>query len=252
MAVACLRATTHADTTLGIPDTFYAWRKTRSGAQFSPCMEFGPAIIPPKPYRVADAVKKAYAERAARADAGYESEDERDVDESPPQLSPGFSLPTSSPQPSAAPSPLTLRPSPCETTPLPPQPSSSTLFKPGKSRKSAGKEPRARHRKTAHVKAGNKSRQQRARKVDGGPGIKAVAKKRLHDSEPPIRTDYSMEQDPKTTSPGWVACNQQLEKELYALERLTGPEFEMELIHWDGVYVCALPFHTPLLIHVDA
>jgi hypothetical protein len=35
-----------------------------------PWMEFGPPIIPPKPYHVAGALKKAYAELAARADAG--------------------------------------------------------------------------------------------------------------------------------------------------------------------------------------
>jgi hypothetical protein len=37
-----------------------------------PWMEFGPPIIP---YHVADALKKAYAELAARADAGYEPGD---------------------------------------------------------------------------------------------------------------------------------------------------------------------------------
>ena len=75
---------------------------TRSGAEFSPWM-FGPPIRMHKPFSIAAALKTAVQERMEREDAGYESEDEREV-ESPP-LTPPPSFPTS-PTPPLTPPPL--------------------------------------------------------------------------------------------------------------------------------------------------
>jgi hypothetical protein len=213
---------------------------------------FGPPVIPPKPFSIADALKKAHADHMAREDAGYESEDERDVDNAPVMPSPS---PTS---PLLPPSQQALR---CEDAsyesegrtpvkspsllvlPLPPKSQVQTpsivpspAFSLPKPRLPAEKRSRPRHRNTAHVKAGNKARQQQKREREGDPsGIKAVATKHLHQAQPPIRTAFNAKEEALTTGPGWVAKNQQFAKETYSLERLTGPEFAMELVCWDGV-----------------
>jgi len=57
-------------------------RKTRSGSEYSPWVGLGAPVTVPKHYSVAKALKQAGANRIAAEEAGYESVDERDVDDS--------------------------------------------------------------------------------------------------------------------------------------------------------------------------
>jgi hypothetical protein len=124
-------------------------RKTRSGAEFSPWLGLGVPITAPKGYSVAQVLKQADAMCLAAEDSGYESTDERDVDDS-------TSLPPSQFQSF----PQALASSPRES--LSPQPSSSSaVAQRGKPRNTLDKDPRPRHRNTPHAKAGKKARQKR-------------------------------------------------------------------------------------------
>jgi Domain of unknown function (DUF1729) len=78
---------------------------TRSGAEFSPWM-FGPPIRTHKPFSIAAALKTAVRERMEREDAGYESENEHEVES--PLLTPPPSSPAS---PTSPLTPLPLSPS---------------------------------------------------------------------------------------------------------------------------------------------
>jgi hypothetical protein len=113
--------------------------------------------------------------------------------------------------------------------PLPP----STKF----SRKAVGKAPRPRHRNTNHTKGGKKSRQLRRRDAENAHAavvIKKVALRHRRNSDP-VRTTYNTSTDAPITQPGWVAHNTNYVKEHLSLETLTGPDYNMIVVPWDGV-----------------
>lgn len=209
----------------------FVGRTTRLGREFSP-WSWGPPVRSHLPYSIKRAVEVAAQERQTREDAGYESVDERDV-ETP---TPPSSIPNS-PSKSYASLPESGAPEPDAFT-SPPSPPLSGSPKPPCT--APGKSSRLRHRRTAHVKSGNKKRQQRKRdaKQAQASAIKTVALRHRRNSNPVMPSyGYNVGTDAPVTKPGWVARNLSYEKELLDLETLTGPEYNMVLVPWDGVWV---------------
>jgi len=199
-----------------------------------------------------------------REDAGYESEDEREVESPPltpppssptspvspltplpssPSLPGTFTLPLVGPLPSSSQDPLPPIFLPLSGLPsisLPPTTSASSSSRPPApkpSGKEHDKKPRARHRNTGHTKAGKKARQLRKRDAESAHAasvIKKVALRHRRNSDP-IRTTYNTRTDAPVTQPGWVARNLSFIKEIYSLETLTGAEYGMVVVPWDGV-----------------
>jgi hypothetical protein len=216
-----------------------------------------------KPFSIAAALKTAVQERMEREDAGYESEDEREVESSP--LTPPPSSPTS---PTSPLTPLPLSPSlphafvlppvgppspPSQNLPLPmPLPSSGlpgTSLLPASSVSSSSRPPatkpsgrehdkktRARHRNTGHTKAGKKARQLRkcdAENAQAASIVKKVALRHRRNSDP-VRTTYNTRTDAPVTQPGWVARNLSFTKEVYSLETLI-IGYGIVVVPWDGM-----------------
>jgi hypothetical protein len=225
-----------------IPNIF---RSLRSGKEFSP-WSLGPPIPAAFEFSITKRLAEVHAERMAREAMGYESEDEREVEDHKLPPSPPFQAwseraysplspltPLQDPIKLPTVPPMSLLP-PSSTIPLPSTSSAATrALPPSPSRTKKKKKPR--HKKTDHRKAGAKKcrLRQRLRHMEKTQTLlKAVNIRRRKDINP-IHTNVSATNWDHASS-AWIGKPEEFDRLHYDEARLTGPEFNFVKYSWDG------------------
>jgi hypothetical protein len=203
----------------------------------------GPPIPTAFDFSITKRLAEVRAERIAQEVMGYESEDEREVEDHdlpPPPPFHAWSGHAYSPA-----SPLTPLQNPIElptVTPMSPSPPLSTISTPltatpisPSSPSRTKKKTKSRHKKTDHCKAGAKKcrlRQRLQHMEKTQTLLKAVNIRRRKDINPIYTNVSAANWDHASTA--WIGKPEEFDRIHYDEARLTGPEFNFVKYSWDG------------------